>query len=168
MALFEPILGALHTAGVRYVVVGGVAVVLQGHARMTADLDIALDLSPRTVEAAVAALGQLGLRPRAPVDPSGLADEDVRRSWIQERGMTVFSMVDPDDPFRSVDIFVDEPIAFDDLFDRSDTVHLGDVPVHVASIGDLITMKRIAGRPQDVADVEALEALEARREEDEV
>lgn len=145
MALFEPILGALHTAGVRYVVVGGVAVVLQGHARMTADLDIALDLSPRTVEAAVAALGQLGLRPRAPVDP--------------------------DDPFRSVDIFVDEPIAFDDLFDRSDTVHLGDVPVHVASIGDLITMKRIAGRPQDVADVEALEALEAleaRRGEDEV
>ena len=36
---FEPVLKALNEAGVRYVIVGGVAVVLHGHLRATADLD---------------------------------------------------------------------------------------------------------------------------------
>ena len=44
--LFEPVLEALNARDVRYVVVGGLAVVLHGHARLTADLDIAVDLSP--------------------------------------------------------------------------------------------------------------------------
>ena len=39
MSLFEPIFEALNRQNVRYVVVGGVAVVLHGHARLTADLD---------------------------------------------------------------------------------------------------------------------------------
>ena len=37
MAVFEPIFQALNDAGARYVVVGGLAVVLQGHARLTVD-----------------------------------------------------------------------------------------------------------------------------------
>jgi len=37
VALFEPVLAALDAAGVRFVVVGGVAVVLHGHPRMTAE-----------------------------------------------------------------------------------------------------------------------------------
>jgi hypothetical protein len=39
MAIFEPILARLNEAGGRYVVVGGLAVVLHGHARLTVDLD---------------------------------------------------------------------------------------------------------------------------------
>ena len=42
MPLFEPVFAALERAGSRYVVVGGVAVVLQGHARFTADLDLVI------------------------------------------------------------------------------------------------------------------------------
>lgn len=45
MALFEPVLAALDAAEVRYVVVGGVAVVLHGHPRLTADLDLVIDLA---------------------------------------------------------------------------------------------------------------------------
>jgi hypothetical protein len=37
---FEQIFEALGQAGVRYVVVGGVAVVLHGHPRLTADRDL--------------------------------------------------------------------------------------------------------------------------------
>lgn len=43
--IFQPIFQALNHSGVRYVVVGGVAVVLQGHARLTVDLDLIVDLA---------------------------------------------------------------------------------------------------------------------------
>jgi hypothetical protein len=160
MALFEPIFEALHAADVRYVVVGGVAVVLHGHARLTADLDLAVDLEPAVARRAIGALTDLGLRPRAPVQPEDFADPDIRSSWKRERGMLVFSMVDASDPLRAVDLFVDEPIPFAELYDRSITVDVVGVPVRVASIADLITLKRRAGRPQDEADIAALRELE--------
>ena len=164
MALFEPVFDALGAAGVRYVVVGGVAVVLHGHARLTADLDIAVDLTPEAAAAAMAALEALGLRPRLPVDSSGFADPAVRARWIDERGMKVFSMWDPENPLLSVDVFVENPIDFEELWERSEVVELGDSQPRVASIADLIRLKHLADRPQDRADIEALEAIAAARE----
>jgi hypothetical protein len=165
--LFEPIFRALDASGARYVVVGGVAVLLHGHVRATADLDIAIDLAPESAARVVSALVELGLRPRVPVEPSDLADPAIRRTWIEERGMHVFSMVDPGDPFNSVDIFVEEPIGFEELFERSVSIDVGGLAVRVAAIPDLIHLKRLAGRSQDAADIEALTAIADRRAEDE-
>jgi hypothetical protein len=164
VGLYEPIFEALNTGGVRFVVVGGVAVVLHGHARLTADLDLAVDLSPAAAGAAIAALVGLGLRPRAPVDPSGFADPVARAQWMREQGMRVFSMWDPSNPMLSVDLFVENPIGFGELWGGSEVVDLGELSVHVASIPDLIRLKRMAGRPQDLGDIEALEAIMERRE----
>jgi hypothetical protein len=160
VALFDPIFEALNEREVRYVVVGGVAVVLHGHARLTADLDIAVDLDPEAAGRAVYALTAIGLRPRIPVDPTDFADPAVRAGWVREKGLTVFSLWDPGHPLRSVDLFVENPIDFDELWERSEPVDLDGIPIQLASIPDLIRLKRIAGRPQDLADVEALEAIE--------
>ncbi|HVF07549.1 MAG TPA: DUF6036 family nucleotidyltransferase [Actinomycetota bacterium] len=165
MPLFEPVFAALDAAGVRYVVVGGVAVVLHGHARLTADLDIAIDLTPDAARAAIVALEGLGLRARLPIAPAGLADPATRRSWIEERGMRVFSMWDPEQPLVSVDIFVEDLIDFDGLWERAVDVDLGGSRPRVASIADLIHLKRMADRPQDRADIEALEAIASARGE---
>jgi len=165
MALFEPIFEALSAADVRYVVVGGVAVVLHGHARLTADLDLAVDLEPAAARRAIRALSDLGLRPRAPVRAEDFADPDVRSSWMRERGMVVFSMVDPSDPLRVVDLFVDEPLPFEELHERARAVDVAGIPVRVAAIPDLITLKLRAGRPQDEADVAALRELQGPGEE---
>jgi hypothetical protein len=159
VTLFEPVLAALDEAGVRFVVVGGVAVVLHGHPRMTADLDLVIDLAAEPATRAISALVDLGLQPRLPVDARSFADPDVRRSWTEERGLTVFTMLDPRDPLLEVDLFAEAPLPFDELWQQATVVQLEGQAVRIASVDHLITMKKAAGRPQDLADVAALEAL---------
>lgn len=160
---FSAIFGALEDAGARYVVVGGLAVVLHGYARLTADVDLVVDLSPGEAVKAVAALTRIGMVPRAPVQARDFADANERRRWIEEKGMRVFSMHDPRKPLVEVDLFVDPPVGFDELFERAEWVELGERRVRVASIADLIAMKRLAGRPKDAEDIAALEAIARRR-----
>jgi predicted nucleotidyltransferase len=159
MALFEPVFAALNAAGVRYVVVGGVAVVLHGHARLTADLDLSVDLAPYAAARAIDALTAIGLQPRVPVDPRGFADPAVREGWIKDRGMVVFTLLDPNDPIRSVDLFVENPIDFEELWSKALVLDLQGTGVRVSSIPHLIQMKRQAARPFDSEDIEALEEI---------
>ncbi len=167
MALFEPLFKALNDAGVRYVVVGGVAVVLHGHARLTVDVDLVVDLDEGQALSAIDALVKMGLRPRVPVNPRDFANRSVREAWIRDRGMQVFSMFDPSNPMRVVDLFVDHPVPFEELWARSLEFELRDTTVRVASIPDLIHLKRLAGRPQDQDDIERLESiLEAKKKGD--
>jgi hypothetical protein len=167
MAVFEPLFAALNVAGVRYVVVGGLAVVLHGHARMTVDVDLVVDLDDEQARRAIDALVGLGLRPRVPVDPKHFANPVMRERWIRDQRMQVFSMHDPSNPLRAVDLFVNHPVRFEDLWSRSIQMHLQDTSVRVASIPDLIRMKRLAGRPQDLLDIEQLEAIREARGETE-
>jgi hypothetical protein len=130
VSLYEPLFAAL--AGVRYVVVGGLAVVLHGHARLTADVDIVVDLSPDEAAKAIRALESLGLRPRSPVRAAEFADAAIRRSWIEQEGMRVFSMWDPSNPLREVDLFADHPLPFEELYasgaESNMTARRGDDP----------------------------------------
>lgn len=164
MSLFEPILAALEAAGVRSVVVGGVATVLHGYARLTADLDLAIDLRADQPARAIGALTELGLTPLLPVPAMDFADPRQRAEWIRTRDLKVFTLYDPVDPLRQVDLFAQDPVPFDDLWERAVEVRLVALSVRIASIDDLIAMKRSAGRPQDLADIEALQLIRARRE----
>lgn len=163
MSLIEPIFAALNGGGVRYVVVGGVATVLHGYARLTVDIDLVVDLAPDEALKAMDVLSALGLQPRVPVKAAELANRASREQWKQEKNMTVFPLVDRDNPLRQVDVFVDPPIDFESLWQRAETIELATTTVRVASIPDLIAMKRIAGRPHDLADIDALTAILAAR-----
>jgi len=159
VTVFEPVIQALHDAEVRYIVVGGLAVLLHGHARLTADIDIVIDLEPSPARRAIGALLALGLKARPPVDPYDFAKPAVREEWIREKNMTVFSFWDPGNPLREVDLFSRYPLDFEQLWHRSVVVPLGATSVRIASLPDLITMKKAAGRPQDLEDVSALSKL---------
>lgn len=156
----ERIFDALARRNVRFLVVGGVAVVLHGHLRFTADLDMVVHLEPRNARQAMEALQELGFRPRAPVDALGFADPETRRSWVLEKGLTVFSLWSPEMQGTEVDLFVEEPFDFDDVDSRAVVADLGATSVRVISRPDLIAMKRRAGRPRDLADANVLESLD--------
>ena len=159
MSLYQPLFRVLNASGTRYVVVGGVATVLHGYPRLTADIDLILDLEREAAGRAIRALVAFGLRPRVPVDPEDFADERIRASWIRDKGMQVFSFFKPDDALLSVDVFADHPIDFESLYARSETCAVGDVSVRVVSIADLIRLKQLADRPQDREDVAKLEEI---------
>jgi hypothetical protein len=75
---YEELLRALAAAEVRYVLVGGVAVILHGVPRTTADVDLVLDLEVDNVRRFIDAVGALGYVPRAPVPAIQLADPEAR------------------------------------------------------------------------------------------
>jgi predicted nucleotidyltransferase len=77
--------------------------------------------------------------------------------------MKVFSVRDSKDPFLSVDLFVREPVPFDDLARRADQMNVAGKKVLVAAIEDLVTMKRDAGRPSDLVDIQKLESIARKR-----
>jgi hypothetical protein len=155
----EQVLEALERGGVRYLVVGGVAVVLHGHLRTTADLDLVVSLEAGNARRAVAALASLGFTPRAPVPAEQFADAAVRQGWIEEKGLTVFTLWSERQPGLEVDLFVSEPFDFEAAWSRRVTVQLDSTRATVAGLDDLLALKRSAGRPQDLADVAALELL---------
>jgi hypothetical protein len=163
---FEVIFQALELAGVRFLVVGGVAVVLHGHARFTADLDLVVALDGENVHAFAAAVSALGYRPRAPVQASELADPEKRHAWNEEKGLTVLSFWSSQHPATEIDVFVEEPFPMQSALERALHVRLGDLSVPVASISDLIDLKRKSARPKDLDDIQALEILRAEEDGD--
>jgi hypothetical protein len=142
-----------------YVVVGGLAVILHGHLRATRDLDLVVGFAPENIAKACDALSAIGLRPRLPVTFQDFADPAKREDWFQNRNMQVFPLWDPNNPERSVDVFVHEPIDFGSLMEHSVVKDLDGVPIRVASIAHLIAMKQIAGRRHDLDDIEALREI---------
>ncbi|MFV0427614.1 MAG: nucleotidyl transferase AbiEii/AbiGii toxin family protein [Beutenbergiaceae bacterium] len=159
MPLLLDIATAFEQADVDYVIVGGMAVVLHGHTRMTVDIDLALDLETENLTRALDLLQGLGLRPRLPVRPQDFIDQDTRESWISERNLIAFTMHDPADARREVDIFAHSPIPFQSLSAAAEVMYVGQTPIRVVSLPHLIALKEQAGRPQDLADIAALRNL---------
>jgi len=160
MAIFAPLFDAFNTANIRYVVVGGLATVLHGYARLTVDIDLMVDLAPEQAKKVISILTTLGFVPQLPLNPSDFANAQTRKTWNTEKNMQVFSMIDPRNPLRIVDLFVENPIPFEDLWSRSTNVPIDTVSIRIVSLTDLIHLKRLAGRPQDLIDIKNLEQIQ--------
>jgi hypothetical protein len=126
---------------------------------MTADLDLIIDLEPDAARRAIDALSELGFTPTLPLPARQFADPAIRESWVKEKQMQVFSLVDSRNPLLVVDLFVHQPIDFEELYSRSIAKFLGRTEVRVASIPDLIFLKQLADRPQDRDDIEKLREI---------
>jgi hypothetical protein len=154
------IVAALNANQVRYLIVGGLAVVAHGYVRFTADVDLMLSVEPDNLKRSVEALKALGYYPRAPVDMDDFIDPSKRQEWAQVKNMTVFSLFSDVHQATEIDLFLEPPIDFDTAYARAvrQEVALGTVAMF-CSFEDLIELKTLAGRPKDREDVENLKKL---------
>ena len=156
---FLGLFGTLNSARVPYVVVGGLALLLHGVDRVTADVDLVIDLATGAARDLVNAVTAAGYRPVAPVDAALLADAAIRDQWRAERNMEVFSMWDTTNRRPTLDVLLSSPVPFTDLQRDALTVTLDGVPITVASVAHLIAMKEHTARPRDLEDVQRLRLL---------
>lgn len=156
----ETVFHALNEFEVRYLVVGGLAVLAHGAARLTQDIDLVVALEPENATRALRALAQLGYQPLVPVPLEDFARPEHRQTWIEEKGAEVFQLVSEEHKTARVDVFLEEPFDFDAGWGRAYWAEVADgLRVPFVGLEDLILMKETAGRPQDLLDVENLRRL---------
>lgn len=156
---FRPaaLLKRLVAHGIDFVVVGGIAMVSHGSARVTQDLDICYATDAANLEALGAALVELRGRLRG-VEGDVPFVPDARTL----RRTTILTLDTEDGP---IDLLV-RPAGspdYDTLRARADRVTLDGVAVLVASLEDLEAMKRATGRPKDELDLEEIEVIRRLR-----
>lgn len=144
-------IAALEQQGVRYLLIGGHAVVFHGYPRLTVDVDFAYSPDAENAERLYAALQQYW-GPQVPV-VRGPAD-------LEERGM-VFQFGRP--PNRIDLLSQVSGIEFDAAWDERVRATLpGGEGLWVIGLAHLIQAKRAAGRHKDLDDVEHLPAVDPR------
>ncbi len=136
------ILEALNRADVKYVVCGGVAVVLHGVERMTLDLDLSVDMQRENMRKFIAVMKALRLHPRVPLPPEVLLDAQKVQAMIEEKNALVFTFVDSENPYRQVDVFLTEEHSYDLLAQDAHRVTIGEDSIDVVSRERLIAMKK--------------------------
>ena len=157
---YEDVFRKLSDKKVKYVVVGGIAMVLHGVVRFTADLDLMVCLEEKNLLNFIFALDEIGYKPKLPVKSKDFADPVKRRLWKNEKNMQVFTFFHPKMPFRLIDVFVDEPIDYDKVDEKKKVVNVQGIKIPLVSMEHLKELKTISARPQDIADIKALEMLE--------
>lgn len=149
----------LEGAGVRYLVVGGVAVNLHGVNRLTHDVDLMLALDPENLRRFVSVAKAYSFKPVVPVNVEDLADPAKVRDWIDNKRMLAFGLR-PQNPVEpTVDILVNPPVEFEAAYARRVVADVAGQKIPVAAIADIIAMKTDTGRAKDQDDIAMLKRL---------
>lgn len=139
----EGLLKSLKEHKVDFVIIGATAFPVYGYARATLDIDIFIrpteDNAIRTLEA----LRKFGY------DVSDIGKEDLLKKKLLIRQYTVETDIHP---------FV-KGVTFERIWKNKVKAKFGNTFVYFASLADLILMKRAAGRPKDLEDINYLKKL---------
>lgn len=153
---------ALHDHRVRYLLVGGLAMNLHGVPRMTMDVDLVLLMDETNLDHFIACAESMNLTPSAPVALRALKDPAQRQNWFEQKHMIALGLHNNQARIPvMVDILIAPPIDIEAAFTRGIVRDLNGIPLMLASIDDMITMKQGTGRDQDQSDIEHLERIRA-------
>jgi len=140
----DEVIRRFNAHGVRYLLIGGQAVRLEGFPRFSMDWDIYI---PARDEENLKRISKvLGDELDVPLLPLGPRGENFVQTYQTQWGILQFHLAGPGLP------------PFDEA-ERRATVHLTEdgVPVRCLSGADLLKSKQVTHRPSDVADIEFLE-----------
>lgn len=148
------LLARLNEAGVRFVLVGGLAVNAWGYLRGTRDVDVVPDPSAENLARLDTLLRELGGK----VDVGGrLLDADAISTFLRTGDRTLVIT-----DLGQIDVLQGLPQVprFAVLDEEATEIDLDGLPVRVCSLNHLLEMKRASDRPRDRDDLEALEAAQ--------
>ncbi len=153
------LLQSLADESVQYVLVGGLAVQLHGFLRSTFDVDLVLAMDDTNLVRFISVAKKFGLVPAMAVSIDSIRDAVLIEKWQREKGMLAFSLRETQVGGSVVDIIVRPEVPFEKLKVNAAVGELFGRQVRIASIDDLLVMKRSANRPKDQIDVIALEKI---------
>ena len=135
---------SLNSHKVKYLVIGGVAVVSYGVPRATLDLDLFIEATIPNVQNCLKALKKAGFKTASLTS--------VGRVLANE--LTVF------EDYIRVDLFTQvKGLVFKEVWRRRTRKKIKAVPIYMASLKDIIRSKKAAGRKIDLEDIKTLKSL---------
>jgi hypothetical protein len=142
---FLDLLSAFSDADVRFLVVGAYALAVHGRPRATGDLSVFIEATPENAGRVLAAFRQFG----APMEQISEADF-AKPGTVVQIGL----------PPRPIDILTElSGVSFDEAWADRVSAAMGPQRVDFLGKSSFIRNKRATGRPQDLADIAALESL---------
>jgi len=152
-------LEALHTEGVRFVLVGGMAAVLHGDVGVTVDVDIVPERNPSNLERLARTLHSLSARIRTPGVPEGLTF-DCSAAFFRNLAPDAILNLTTSAGDLDLTFTPSGTGGFADLARRAHPIQIGErTTLLVAALEDVIRSKEAAGRDKDRAALPRLRRL---------
>ena len=132
---------------VEFMLIGGYAVIYYGYERLTSDMDIWLKPSNENRDKFIAALQE-----------KGIMDEDI--NVISKMDFTEIQVLNLGEKPNKIDFLTKvHGLTFDEADLQKAYFPLKDKQIPIIHYHHLITLKMLAGRPQDKADVDILQKI---------
>jgi hypothetical protein len=153
--LFE----SLFENGVRYLICGGLAVNIYGIPRMTADIDLILDLEKKNISNFLACIDKLSYHALLPIRLFEFESAEIRQKYKTENNLIAYSFFNNRNDVMSLDVLLDCPLSFDVLWENKETRAIEKFDVFLVSVEHLIDLKSYSNRAQDKSDIILLSKL---------
>ena len=141
---FRDFLKAFNNQKVEYILVGGMAVILNGYVRTTGDMDVWVKKTKENYRKIVMAFLEFGMPVFDMVQDKFLSDEfDVWMFGVEPVKIELMTAV--------------KGLKFEDAFSKSQIHDDGGLPVRYLHINSLIDAKKAAGRYKDLDDINQLQ-----------
>jgi predicted nucleotidyltransferase len=148
------ILAELNREGIEFLVIGGVAVGFHGYVRATKDVDIVPAPDPQNLERLARILRQLDAQVEGaeefedeelldPTDPEVLG---LGGNWVLSTRLGRFDIMQ----------WIGEDALWAKLAPAAIETEIDGLPIRVVSYEDLVALKELAGRPEDLTDLQRL------------
>jgi predicted nucleotidyltransferase len=139
---FKDLLRSLNSNKVRYLLIGGYAVILHGHPRLTNDLDVVIRDDSENIDRCIDALREFGfggpnLTPKLFAEPKSIV-----RLGVEPVKIEILNYL--------------EAVDFDDAYERREVRSAEDIEIALISLNDLLANKKAVGRDKDMLDVKEL------------
>jgi hypothetical protein len=135
----------------KYLLMGGVALVLYGSPRSTFDIDIIIEKQNQEIEKLLQIIKDLHFMPRQPTLTNIQAFKKLKGAKCITYSSRKGNM--------QIDIFLKTKKQFDKLYKNKNTITAWNIKINLASLDDIKKMKKKAARDIDKLDIKFINAI---------